>query len=380
MTRLSRLWKLLLALGIMAPIVGVLPVQAAGRLHRAVRAPGPQSYYLSLGDSLAYGYQPFGPLRQGFGFSDFLASGLERINPDLQPVNLACPGENSATFIKGGCPNTVAVSYQGSQLNAALTFLKAHRGQVSPITYVLGASDILPLLKAASPTQIQAAIQQFAVNDNTILAQLRQAAPAADIVTIDYYQPLAVAVTSTAALSDVIQVTQLGNAIIDQTAARYNVKVANVYAAFNSPPQSPLLCNLTWICSPYHDIHPMIAGYEIMAELIGAALGYPGLASTTPTNPLAVARGALVSPAVITWMWIGDTNAQGYDVIVFHYDTSGQMIQDRSVTAPAGAPIYTLVGATCGITYELKVRTRGPNRPSAYVGPGDGRMFRCPAS
>lgn len=378
MMRFSRLRVALLALLFTAFIVAP-PAYAAGHVHGATRTSGPGSYYLSLGDSLAFGYQPFSPVQRGFGYYDFLSASLERINPDLQPVNLGCPGESSTTFINGGCPSAGAVSYQGSQLKAALTLLKAHRAQVSPITYVLGANDILPLLKAGSPAQIQAAFQQFTVNEDSILRQLRQAAPAADIVTIDYYQPFAVAVTSTAALSGVIQLSQLGNGVIDQVASRYNVKVANVYDAFNTPPQNPMLCYLTWICSPYHDIHPTIVGYQVIAELIAGALGYRGLASPSPTNPLVVSRGTLVSPAVITWAWIGDMNAQGYDVIVYHYDGSGRAIQDRSVTLPTGTRGFTLVGATCGITYELKVRSRGHYRPSAYFTPADGRLFPCSA-
>lgn len=373
----------LFALAIMALFIGaVVPARAAGRhsqkQHRA-HAAGPSSYYLSLGDSLAFGYQPYPPIRQGFGFYDFLAAGLERINPDLQPVNLGCPGETSATFINGGCPAASAVNYKGAQLDAALAFLKAHKGQVSPITYVLGANDILPAIAAGDPAKIKAAIGQFAVNDDAILKRLRAAAPTSDIVTIDYYQPLAVAVTSTAALSGVVQASQAGNMVIDQVAATYNVKVANVYAAFNTPVQNPLLCNLTWICSPYHDIQPMIAGYAIMTGLIERTLGYPGFASTAVTNPLAISRALPVAPSVLTWAWIGDTNAEGYDVIVYHYDSSGAAVQDRSETVPVGTHTYTLVGTTCGVTYELKVRSRGTNRPNGYFTPGDGRGFPCPS-
>jgi len=140
MTQFSRRRAPLCALVLMALFLGVVPAHAthaAGGLHQPRRhapAAGPKSYYLSLGDSLAFGYQPFPPIRQGFGFFDFLAASLERINPDVQPVNLGCPGESSTTFINGGCPSANAVRYQGSQLNAALAFLKAHQGQVRPIT------------------------------------------------------------------------------------------------------------------------------------------------------------------------------------------------------------------------------------------------------
>lgn len=357
-------------------LLSSLGVQHVPARAAAPRASGPSSYYLSLGDSLAYGYQPFAPIRQGFGYYDFLSTGLEALNPSLQPLNLGCPGESSTTFLNGGCPAAVLNRYTGTQFDTALSFLKAHQGQVSPITYVMGANDLLQII--TDTAKLTATLQTFAVNEDRILKALREAAPTADIVTLDYYNPFVVAITDTAQVPASVAPTLALNSIIDKTAARYNVKVANMFAAFNTPVQSPLLCNLTYICSPFHDIHPTIAGYRLMTEVLAATLGYPGFAaSTTPTNPFAISRGVLTGPATITWLWTGETNAQGYDMIIYHYDASGQPVQDRSITLSQGTHSFTLVGATCGISYELKIRSRGPNRPAPYFTPGDGRQFSC---
>src|SRR5579871_6902833 len=106
------------ALVALALIFGALPATAAGRSPDSSPS-GPLAYYLSLGDSLAFGYQPYQPLISGFGYYDDLAASLEQINPDLKPVNLGCPGETSSTFINGGCSGSALIRYTGSQLSTA---------------------------------------------------------------------------------------------------------------------------------------------------------------------------------------------------------------------------------------------------------------------
>ena len=114
----------------------------------ATRFNPPKPYYLALGDSLAFGFQ-FDKFNAHFpsvpasifstGYVDALAGMLQEIRPGITTVNYGCTGETSLTFIQGGCPYTAAGfplhdPYDGSQLSAALAFLHAHRGQVSPIT------------------------------------------------------------------------------------------------------------------------------------------------------------------------------------------------------------------------------------------------------
>ena len=116
----------------------------------------PKKSYLALGDSLAFGFQ-FGIYNQHFpvvppelfvhGYVDDFSQMLRPIRPDIQTVNYGCPGETSASFIHGGCPYTTQGftlhdSYSGSQLDAAITFLRSHSGQVSPITLNLGTNDL----------------------------------------------------------------------------------------------------------------------------------------------------------------------------------------------------------------------------------------------
>ena len=115
----------------------------------------PKSFYLALGDSLAFGYQQSkfianlpteNPSAFVTGYVDDFAGMLQGINPAIETVNLGCPDETTSSFMAGGCPYTALGfrlhrAYGGAQLDAAISFLKSHPGQVSPITIDLGAND-----------------------------------------------------------------------------------------------------------------------------------------------------------------------------------------------------------------------------------------------
>jgi hypothetical protein len=114
-----------------------------------------EGYYLALGDSIAYGVQPTkarpGARPSDFdtGYVDVLAARLRKLSPGLQVVNYGCPGESTVTFSRGGCPafaDRVKLhdAFRGSQLAAALAFLRAHPGEVSPISLTLFGNDWLP--------------------------------------------------------------------------------------------------------------------------------------------------------------------------------------------------------------------------------------------
>jgi hypothetical protein len=118
----------------------------------------PKSYYLALGDSFTYGFQlrkvlaGLPPSAFDTGYVDIFAARLRAIRPDLTAVNYGCPGESTATFITGPCPWTAAGralhdDFQGSQLDAAVAFLGAHPGHVSPITLQLFGNDMLELIR-----------------------------------------------------------------------------------------------------------------------------------------------------------------------------------------------------------------------------------------
>ena len=83
-------------------VVLALPGTAAGLGQK-----GPQSYYLALGDSIAYGFQPGkGGSAAAFdtGYVDLFAARLRKLSPKIAVVNYGCPGESSVTFTEVAVP------------------------------------------------------------------------------------------------------------------------------------------------------------------------------------------------------------------------------------------------------------------------------------
>ena len=271
------------------------------RAGAAAGVVGPRTFYLALGDSLAYGYQP--NLDVFHGYSHYLDADFETRGTRLT-VNMACPGESTGTFIGGGCPYALLHKYPylGSQLQAALSFIGQHPGSVSPVTIDVGAND-LPLphaavaLSTAAPT---AAMLQGAANDvfpladalacalppssttaqvlatfdanyTLILSRLRTALHGTgDILTMNYYYPYQNQCPA------FLPLVQLFNSHILADAARFGVPVADVFSAFggaSTPNQN--LCRLTWLCGFFlKDIHPNDTGYTVIAHAFESAAGY----------------------------------------------------------------------------------------------------------
>ena len=117
-------------IGLAMAVVLALPGTAA--LVSQSAPAEPQSYYLALGDSIAYGFKPnkpgAGPSALA-GYVDPFAVRLRKLSPNIQVVNYGCPGESTVTFSKGGCPwlaegRKLHDAFRGSQLDAALSFLR----------------------------------------------------------------------------------------------------------------------------------------------------------------------------------------------------------------------------------------------------------------
>jgi lysophospholipase L1-like esterase len=240
----------------------------------------PQSYYLALGDSITYGIQPTkvtpGTVPSAFdtGYVDVFAARLRKLSPKIRVVNYGCPGETTVTFTRGRCSGLadgvkLHDAYRGSQLGAALSFLRAHRGQVSPITVTLWGNDVLPLSEKGK--RAPSVIASFATRFNSILQQLRTAAPTAEIIVSGAWNPEADRLAQTEPLYRSL------DAAIARAAAASRARHA-IFAALNGTgnvsTQQARLCRLTFFCSK-GDPHPTDAGYRAMAGAFMAASGYP---------------------------------------------------------------------------------------------------------
>jgi lysophospholipase L1-like esterase len=263
-----------------------------------VRAASKATYYLSLGDSLAQGYQPIGgPLSSAAppGYDQGYADQLFKLERDkytrLQLVKLGCGGESTTSMLYGSQDRSVAAScgppsfYEdrypdgGTQLTEAVAFLQEHRGSVAFVTIDIGANDVL------GPSGLGPALSNLPV----ILAALRAAAgDRVPIVGMSYYDPFAPQAWSQGGLA-ALQ-AQVGgivalNDAFDGVYAAAGDPVADVLSAFAVTDFTPVdgtpldvlrECQWTWICTPPPlgpDIHANTDGYGVIAQAFENVLG-----------------------------------------------------------------------------------------------------------
>jgi len=267
-----------IAVGVLAGITAT----AAGQQQ------APKSYYLALGDSIAYGIQPdkadkgVPPSGYRTGYVDVFARRLRQLAPKIRVVNYSCPGESTISFVRGGCPWTAEGKklhdpYQGAQMKAALAFLAGHRGQVSPITIHLWGNDIDPVAEACKGNfgciakHAPAAIAQISTRLGDILRRLRNAAPNAEIIVNG---------TWNFNYEDLARTDPLFRSLdagLRRAAASAHARFAALFPVIN--PQGnrarerARVCSLLFICSR-DDPHPTDAGYRAIANAVWTASGY----------------------------------------------------------------------------------------------------------
>jgi len=249
------------------------------------------SYYLALGDSLAYGFQPTHVTGQGY--VDQLYAALAPTRRNLRLVNLGCPGETTASMISGGvCP----YPNRPDQLDTALDFLRHNRDRVSLITIDIGANDVGHCVSAAGLDQqcVLHGLVDVALNTATITAKIRAAAPHTRIAGMTYYDPY-LAASLTGPAGQALAAASLAisgelNRLLAGLFAGQGFAVADVAGAFSTTDgttlvtlpglgQVPLnlarICQWTWMCAPPPlgpDIHANQAGYGVIAQAFEAVL------------------------------------------------------------------------------------------------------------
>ena len=288
MRRIVTILALVAAVATMS-LAGAVPAVAASSApsHDAFGA----GYYLSLGDSLSQGVQPNAAgvsVETNQGYPDQLYAALRFGDPRLELVKLGCPGETTGTMITGG-----VCSYpQGSQLAAAVSFLKQHRGRVSLITIDIGANDLNPCVILTDPTKLQectaGALKTIGANLTYIMAELRAAGGSkVRIIGMTYYVPeLAAWLTGpagqeSAQLSE--QLAVIFSGVLSQVYQAFGARIADVFSAFHSsdftrqvtlpgigtvPLNVALICQWTWECAPPPrgpNEHANKIGYRVIA-------------------------------------------------------------------------------------------------------------------
>lgn len=239
---------------------------------------GPKAYYLALGDSLAFGYQPNLDFSHSYP-AQWYSNDLSKHHVQSY-TNYGCNGETSATFINGGCPYSYLLHtyYSGSQLNAALNFIKGHSGKVSPVSLDMGANDLLPDIDSSTCTVSASWSTDLANLDTrmtgTILPQLVGALTVngtrtGDLVIMNYYDPYQNVCPNS------VPYVQTLNQHLAADAAKFNVPVSDVFTAFGGATvPNPNICPDTWMCSSYNNIHATTTGYGVIANAFISTAGY----------------------------------------------------------------------------------------------------------
>jgi lysophospholipase L1-like esterase len=234
---------------------------------------GPKQHYLALGDSLAFGFQPNGDFTHGY-VNDLFQILHNEGTKDV--TNDGCGGETSTTFISG-CLSAPAGS--PTQLTAALAFLQANPGKVSPVTLDIGANDVLgdtdPSTCTVNVDNFNADLHTLDTNlTGTILPALLGALTVkgrvtGSIVMMNYYDPLQNFCPNT------VPFTQTLNQHLAADVSGFGF-IVDVFGAFGGPNvPNPNICTYTWMCTPPPlgpNIHATDLGYSVIANTFAAAI------------------------------------------------------------------------------------------------------------
>jgi len=249
------------------------------------------STYLALGDSVTFGYEEanVAPAPNYQDAASFVAY-PEMLGTELhlKVVNAACPGETSSSLIdatapSNGCENTpgntspgyrtaypLHVSYTGSQLAFAISYLKKHKN-VRLVSLMIGANDGF-LCQESTADQCASLGEQAAVaatvanNVHKIVSELRNRAHYnGQLAIVNYYSPVSVDNAASALL----------NQAIDGAARPFHVEIADGYGTFQAAAAhsggnvctAGLLTQLVNGSTPC-GVHPSYAGQSLLAQAL----------------------------------------------------------------------------------------------------------------
>jgi lysophospholipase L1-like esterase len=297
---------------------GAAPAKAAQAKANPAKAAKPgrpahprRVYYVALGDSLAQGVQPATPplpagvtlgqsIETGAGYANVLYTHYQRqFGGALTLVKLGCPGETTTSMLTGvGSPCTYR---RGSQLAAAVAFIRAHRSQIALVTIDIGANDVDGCATVTSLNQTCAAAGFASVTRNLplILGALRAAAGGRTMIAgMNLYDPfLADYLTGAAgqALATAsVSLDESLNQLLDGGYQAFGVRTADVQDAFSTtdftdtaplpgvgtvPLNVARICGWTWMCAPSPvgpNIHANATGYQQIAAAFERAIGCLG--------------------------------------------------------------------------------------------------------
>lgn len=295
-------------------------IAAAGLLVLAACSPSDddeldKETYVSLGDSLAVGFQPdeSGGGETAYGYPDTLFRTIYGDDSTLEHESMGCPGEDTTTMLDG---SQYCHYDEGSQLDAAEAYLADNRDDLRLVTLGVGANNFTICAEEDEDDEdftvdeecVDEGLERLRTELPEIVERVRTAAgDDVQIIGMNYYNPFVVAALTeeedpddeadTDAAEDEENdqdepltgeaLADYGNEVLedlnDELASVYaanDVDLADVATAFewdNSeeadgdselPTNVQMVCDYTWMCdtSVGPDIHTNEAGGQLIAE------------------------------------------------------------------------------------------------------------------
>jgi lysophospholipase L1-like esterase len=255
-----------------------------------------RDYYLAIGESLAFGLNPFLPQSDWsdptnfVGYPEVLAQTL-----DLDLTNASCPGEASGGFISltgvdRRCRGffrpkfPLHTSYSTSQLDFAVAYLRSH-ARTRLVTLSLGGNDLFLLTeqcngnRACISSGLPSVLQTLARNLETIYTRIRNdGGYQGQVIALALYPlPLDNPPGRTPGYSDddAVTVTNAVNRVLTDTTIAAGGEVADGFGAFRAASEAfgedPCAAGLLLqppVPGRPCDVHPSESGREVLASAI----------------------------------------------------------------------------------------------------------------
>jgi lysophospholipase L1-like esterase len=348
LTRTAALTKIIATLALLATVMsGFIPLAALGTPHAAFAAEGgAPALLLGVGDSLMAGVGASLPDDRGeFALVADLMRG--RFGPNLRTVNVAVPGETSATFLApkqpappaNNDPTPVPIR---AQMNRALDELgRLPASGQAVVLLSLGGNDLQAVASRDSAGR-EPALSTFRTNLTQIVTRLTEGGQTRSLLIQTIYDPFGGDPTATG--SDAWWIERFNGVIRDIAAANPTVTVVDLATPVRGKEQTLTL-------GRFDDVHLSNAGHRLAADLYWTASGFDRTGPTVQLDspqPGNAPRPVLTVRATVT----DDSGPNGVARVVLLVD-----------------------GAEQG---ELMLRPDlGPNA-NVYLGVWDGRLFPGP--
>jgi lysophospholipase L1-like esterase len=206
--------------------------------------------YLSLGDSVGFGFTRLADMVPSFGDQGFVAPYADWLGTQwgARPnvINLAIPGESSSSYFTGGELGTllnlnyVGFESQQSKLLEKIDGEHAAGRSIDEVSLILGGNDLIDLVfspefgEASEGEQIQLVLQTLdtlGTHYTSLLDELTTALPDAQLTLLNYYNPWAAVPESEFYDLSFLLVDAL-NAVIADRAAAYDARLVDIHSVF----------------------------------------------------------------------------------------------------------------------------------------------------